>query len=373
VRTGLAALAALAGLIVVPGAQAASPALETFLLLSPGAPVTAPPPLAPAAAQLQSTSEVKFLGHPSSRELVDVGIGPDGAPAQVTVTQRIELDGTGDYSFVIPAPAARVVAGPGSESQPGLRDVGIVWQGFSDRHRVLSATAALLPSSAAKGLPLQVAFERQGDSTVVRLMDVARRRLAIATGRTKLRQLTTLLAKQRDYYAKSQLVGGPGWYVQGHGGVQQKVDVTASLHVSGAITGDGAPVTVDEQLGGRRPVERSFTIPGSAAPKLRLRVELPEPIDILPTPRDLAHSPDPLHDLQLAVGSVAATAAYRRYLASPDPSGPADASYVYRSASKPIVAAAPAKHGDSDVLTILLVIALGAAGLSGLAVLWARS
>jgi hypothetical protein len=364
VRTALAALAALAGLTVVAGAQAANPAQETFLLLSPGAPVTAPPPLAPAAAQLQSTTEVKFLGHPSSRELVDVGIGPDGAPAQVSVTQRIEITGTGDYSFVI---------GPGSQSQPGLRDVGIVWQGFSDRHRVLSATAALLPAGAAKGLPLQVAFERQGDSTVVRLTDVARRRLAIATGRTKLHQLTSLLAKQRDYYSKSQVVGGPGWYVQGHGGMQRRVDVSATLHVTGAITGDGAPVAVDEQLGGRGPVQRSFTIPGAAAPKLRLRVELPEPLDILPTPGELARVPDPLREIQLAVGSVATTAAYRRYLGSPDPSGPAEASYVYRSVARPVAAAAPAKHGGSDTLTILLVIVLGAAGLTGLAVLWARS
>src|SRR6185503_18301657 len=144
-------------------------AADVFYLTSPYQSVAPPPPLGRGTSVPQRGTEVEIPGHVASRELVSVGIGPDGVPIRVTATQRLRIDGTGDYSFLVPAPATSVTRGPRSESLPGLRNVGIVWQGFSDRRRVVSATVTLRPRAAAAGLPLRVRLERRGGSTVIGL------------------------------------------------------------------------------------------------------------------------------------------------------------------------------------------------------------
>jgi hypothetical protein len=366
VRKSLAALAALAGLVHVGGATAGS-----IWLPSPNQPVIPPPPLLPGVPPTQR-AELRVPGRVENSELVNVGIGPDGTPLQVAATQRIRLFGTGDYSFMVPAPAISVVPGKGTESQPGLRDVGIIWQGFSDRHRLLSVTATLRPAAAAAGLPLRVQLRRQGSSAVVRLVDVARRSVVALNGRTTLARVTTVLRQHLSSYRRSHLLAGP-LYVQGKPGDSTKIDVSAPLHVTGVIAQGSSHTNVDELLGGARPLERSLVIPGATAPAVRLRVDLLPVLEILPTPRELAASPRPLRTLQAALGAVAASSSYRRYLASPDPAGRSQASYVYRSVPKPAVAAAGVPRSHSSLVLIVLAVALGAAGLAGLAVLWARS
>ena len=379
-RRALLALASLAPLVAAGDAGAAG----EFSLLSPSGPVTAPPPLAPgavvqqSAAAPQAQAEVRVPGSLSSREAVVVGLGPDGAPVRVTVTHRLQIDGTGDYTFTVPAPATRVTAGPDSESSPGLRDVGIVWQGFSDRKRVLSATATLRPRDAAKGLPLRVEIEPTGDSTTVRLANVTRRQISAVTSTASRAAVIAALAKLRDAAQPSSIGGGP-WYVLGVAHDATDVDVTAPLRVTGDIVHGSRRVAVDTTLGGGRPLVRSFVLDGAGAPTLRLRVTMPPPIEILPTRREIARAAHPLEALQNALGQIATASAYRHYLGTPqltntsDPVAPSDATFAYRTAPRATAATGPAHDGGSDTTAILLAAGLGALGLVGLAAWWARS
>jgi len=77
--------------------------------------------------------------------------------------------------------------------------------------------------------------------------------------------------------------------------------------------------------------------------------------------------------LQAALGAAAISRAYGRYLDSPDPVGPSEASYVYRSVPKPAAVVSRVRRGKSDRLTIVLVALLAVAGAALLAAVWARS
>ena len=92
----------------------------TIFLLSPIASISPPPPLAASPSAIRTPVESRFLGHANSNERIEVAVRPDGTPVRIVVTQRLDLTAKGDYYFVIPAPATRVLPGPGSESQPGL-------------------------------------------------------------------------------------------------------------------------------------------------------------------------------------------------------------------------------------------------------------
>lgn len=351
-----------------------APAAETIWLPSPTQPVRAPPPLGPGASAISAPSEQRVPGRVASREVVDVGIGPDGAPVRVTATQRLSLRGTGDYDFIVAAPATSAVRGPGSESSPGLRRSGILWQGFADRGRVLSSAVGLQPSAAAAGLPLRVRVVRRAGAVQVQLANVARRTFYVSSGPARRSSVFGALRTLRARYRESQVVT-ERLPVAGVGASRlTKAEAVAPLRVTGVIAAGSSRRTVDEVLsGGAR--ERALVVVGPTMPKLRLRVELLPPLEILPTARELARARDPLVTLETAVGSVATAQAYRRYLGSPDPSGASEALFVYRSAPRVKVAAAAAgrDRGGSDAPTIALASLLGLAGLVGATWWWARS
>lgn len=346
----------------------------TIFLLSPIAPIPPPPPLAPSPSAIRTQVESRFPGHAESHERIEVGVRPDGTPVRIVATQRLELTATGDYYFVIPAPATRVLPGPGSESQPGLRDLGIVWQGFANKHRVLSATATLKVAEAATALPLRISVERGGDGWTVRLANATQRRLQAVAGQTTRAALQRVLAQLRAEYHRRPVVAGL-WQVAGQPSTSQRhVQAEAPLRVRGTLSAPGRPaVPVDIQLGGRQPRTRVFTVPGAVRPMVRLRVELVPPLEILPTAAELAQARDPLLALQTGLGSVATSWWYTHYLDTPDAIGRSSAVYAYRTVRVAAAPAATSPSGGGDTLAIVLGIVLGAAGLVGLAVLWARS
>lgn len=358
-RRGVAAAVALACL-----ACAGDAAAGVFGLVSPSGGVKAPPPFAPTGASPFSNSEIRFPGHVNARQLVVVGVGPDGTPLRVTATQRLVINGTGDYEFLVAAPATTIAPGPGTESQPGLRNVGITWQGFSDRRRVLSAVVGLRTRPAAAALPLRV----QVEGGAVRLVDAARRTVPASTGRVKVAQLTQELAVLRAALRRSPVVVTPltvaGTYTR-----TVNVDVAAPLRVSGTIDGRAVDVT----LGAGRPLEHVVPRASGGAPKLRLRV-VPLPTQaIVPGASALRRAADPLLKLQSALAAAATAGAYQRYLGLPDAVGVSTTTYVYRSASAARTAVARGSLSGGGVLGLALGLALGAAALWGLAVLWARS
>ncbi len=345
------------------------------MLPSPIALVGPPPPLLPGATPLESERELRFPGRLRNTERVVVGLRDDGSASRVEVVQRLLVDRVGDYAFTVPAPVLSVVATPDSQSQPGQRNTGIVWQGFSSGRRLLGARASLEPLAAGRGLPLAVELERRGDTTLVRLRDVARRRFQFMRGSASAPALVGVVERLRSALVRGDRNALAGTLqVQGSPGGTASVLVDAPLRVRGTVTAEGtAPTPIDTVLGGGRPSVRTISVRGRR-PKLSLRAELFRPEELLPKPRELAAARDPLRLAQLALARVALSGQYDQYLASPDHVGPNRTVYVMRTAAERRHASAPTAEGDDDeVLPIVLASVLGAAALVGLAVLWAHS
>jgi hypothetical protein len=312
-----------------------------------------------------------------SDERVEVGLAGDGSPARVAVTQRLGISRLGDFSFTVPAPVTSVVAAPGSQAEPGLRDLGIVWQGFSSGRRVLAARAALRREAAAPALPLRVSVGQNGDRVTVRLADVAVRKILLATGNASPADIRDFVARFRAAQRRAgDAVAASGLFaVSGTPAGQVESLVAAPLRVRGTITVPGRrPVAVSEVLGNGRPLTRTISLAGGTRPTVALRVELLDPLELMPTPEQAAAAPDPLSSLQHGLGNIALSWQYRHFLASPDPLGPSTATYVYRTLPRAPVAAGPlpAADGGADTLVIVLVSTVGAAALVGAVVLWAH-
>ena len=325
----------------------------------------------------QSPQETRFPGRLRSDERVEVGLAGDGSPGRVTVTQRLLISRVGDFSFTVPAPATAVAAAPGSQAQPGLRELGIVWQGFSSGRRVLASTATLRPGAAAQALPLRISVERDGDRTNVRLASVATRKILLATGSASPAVIRDFVARFRAAQRRAgDTIAGSGLFaVSGTPAGQALSRVVAPLRVRGTITVPGhQPVEVSEVLGNGRPLTRVISVPGGRRPTIALRAELLDPLELMPTPEQAAGARDPLSSLQHALGSIALSWQYRHFVSAPDQLGPSTAAYVYRTLVGAPVAAKPSPEDDggSDTLVIVLVSTLGAAALAGAVALWAH-
>src|SRR3954462_6071868 len=145
VRTILLALAPLTLLASAPTLAAAvtAPAEDADQIRLP-APVRDVDPLQGVNLGLRPDRLRKSVvpGTASDREDVVVAVGPTGAPAAVIDTQRLVIDGAGNY-IVRELGPARVALGL-NETVPPVLELGtVVWQGFSPGHRELSARLTL--------------------------------------------------------------------------------------------------------------------------------------------------------------------------------------------------------------------------------------
>jgi len=354
---------------VVAAPAAASP----IVLPSPAALVMPPPPLFGGATPLETEHELRFPGHIDAGARVEVGLRSDGTASSVVVTQRLLISRSGDYSFTVPAPVLSVDPAPGTQSEPGQRNIGIVWQGFSPGRRVLASRASLDPRPAARGLPLSIRIERRGDSTVVRVIDVARRKLTITRGEAPAARLRLLLRGFRvSVQAPTRVALTRTLQVEGTSRGSATIVVDAPVRVHGSIAVPGKRVPVSGMLGGGRPLVREVSLPGGAEPKVALEADLLRPLELLPPEDELT-----LERLQVALARIALSAQYDQYLASPDQLGRSRTSYVFRSAGE-TQGAAPSPGtssggGSDDVLAIVLASVLGGVALVGLVVLWAHS
>ncbi len=357
-------------------AAAAGARAGTITLLSPIAPLQPPPPLLKGASSLETPTEVRFFGQLRNRERVVVGLEDDGSAASVVVTQRILIVRKGDFSFTIPAPATSVAPGPGTQAQPGLRDVGIVWQGFSAGRRVLAATATLSLTEAESGLPLSVSVRPLGQDTAVRLSNIARRPVTYQSGTASLAEVQAALVELRGFQRKAGQGAGSGIVdLNGTHAGSVTATATAPLRLRGTISVPGRkPVRIAAVLGDGQPIQRTITLPGHVSPRLELRIDLLPALEILPRPGELAGAANPLTALQEALARTALSWQFRRYLDSPDQLGPSTTTYVYRTLSgRPAAAPVAARRGSDHTLAIVLAGTIGGAALLGLAVLWARS
>jgi hypothetical protein len=361
--------------LVLYAAKGAS--AEPISLLSPVAPLNPPPPLFRGASPIEAQFETRFPGRLRNEERVVVGLEQNGAPASVVVTQRFVIARTGDFFFIVPAPATSVVPAPGSQAQPGHRELGIVWQGFANRRRVLVSTATLSVPEAKTGLPLRVSIVPKGDGAVVILENVARRPVTYVSGSVPLGAVRDAAVRLRDAQRKAGEGAISGILaVEGKPGRQVTTTATAPLRLRGTIAVPGGkPVSVGSVLGNGRPLQRMITLSGREPPQIELHVDLLDPLELLPRPDDLAQARNPLAALQAALASTALSWQFRRYLDSPDALGPSSTTYLYRTLPRhPAARARPERRsGSGDTLAIVLAATLGGAALLGLAVLWARS
>lgn len=358
-------------------AQTAAAGAGQITLLSPNASGPPPPPLSGGQQLSSEPGEVRVPGTLSNTELVRVGLGPDGRPHSVTVAQRMSIRGLGDFRFVIPAPALTVAPIGGSQSLPGLRQAGVVWQGFSPGKRLLGARIVLDTRSAAAGLPLRIDVERRAGVTRVRLENATAKQFAITSAGVSpsaaVQALGEIRAQLGQQLAAGRPLSVPPVEVEGNGAEQVVVSVATPVHVTGTVAMAGARTTkVDATLGSDSRVVRllgdgKLTISLQASFAADRRV-------LLPTARDLASSPDPLRLLQVGIARGAVALQYQQFLASPKPDGASSTTYEFRTVR---VSATPVRRpvsggGGSDALWIALGVVGGIVALGGLTVLWAH-
>ena len=359
---------------LAPGAAAAPP-LKVAVL--PGAEALPPvPPLAPPQPPI--TEAPRLRGSVFARARVLVGIASDGTPHTVSVSQRLLVRTLGDYAFFVPAPAARVVAGPGSQSRPGLRPNQIVWQGFSPRRKVLVAVADLRPGGSVPALPVRVRVTgvpvRPGPfELTISLENATRTRATGFTADVPTADLVSALADLRAAARSDQPMTDRVVRIRGGTG-PATVDTWAALAVRGSIAfpagavSDLAPARFAGLLRART---LRVTVRGTArrqtTPKLRLVVD--------PAPR-AALPPRSARTLEATVAGYlryARTRQYERYLANPDPTGRTVTTYLYETAASPRAAADAGRSSDESGLPTALVVGLVVVAGLGLLVLWAHS
>lgn len=166
-RTGAATLVACAlwtacGGAAVAASAAPEPPLDTLVLPKPVGEI---PLVAPEVVTPERRRRTFVPGPVRDDERIDVAVGPDGAPAAVVVTQRLELTGTGDFAVRERGPALRVTALEGTTA-PIIQRGTVVWQGFVPGRRVLAARIELDPDREALLLPLRVELELSGAGDV---------------------------------------------------------------------------------------------------------------------------------------------------------------------------------------------------------------
>ena len=103
----------------------------------------------------------KVPGPVRNDERLLVGLGGDGSVRTVSVEQRLDVRGVGDYAIRERGPA-REATSLGTERPPLTQKGAVVWQGFTPGSRQLAARLVLDPALEAAHLPLRVSVTFTG-------------------------------------------------------------------------------------------------------------------------------------------------------------------------------------------------------------------
>jgi hypothetical protein len=388
-------LAGVAAALAAPASAAAS--VQQVLLPGPTPYPTQSPPLVAGGAPPPASFPFAIRGRAVERVLARVG--PNGKLVSLRVLHRLLLTGKGDYLFVIGAPVEDVRAGPGSDSQPGLRTGQILWSGFSPGRKVLAADAELRIREAGPFLPLRLRAVREGNRYSLTVTNATTVSQVAYAGNGFPRQLAGLLDQTR----RESLAGGrlTTVYASVDGLVRVRKDAartSAPLRVEGslrfprapesarggtvrgktvtfsAVLGDASPlsVRVDVHGGGRAPslhvvarptkLVRALVPPGAPSWVAALRRRA--------IPADLM-----LRRLIDTRMQLVRSDQYQAFLSNPDPQGTNRTVYVYDSAAAPRRHAGPGSERDSGGggLVLALAIAGSVLGAGAMLMLWAHS
>src|SRR3954451_20382291 len=382
VRTILLAFTALTLLAVAPALAegGSAPAARADRIRLP-APVHDVDPLRDVNLGLRADRLRKSVvpGTASDREDVVVAVGPAGAPTAVTDTQRLVINGAGNY-IVRELGPARAAVGLNDTVPPVLELGTVVWQGFSPGHRELSARLTLDPGIEAARLPLKVSLRLRDSAGHVSALDPGGRVPAdgtvtvtlsnqtasvrtVETGHADLAPLAATLDQLRRAAGRPHTavppVAGAGLPVAlpGRATGRRQLDVVAPLRVSGTLRVPGAtpsvsgpgtsPIADGAAIAGTLAGSVDFTVPMRAGQRIVMRLDVrpwPDPRTVTPPApartwqrwastspgaADVAQATD---QLMAAAAASARAAEYSPYLQADAP-GPDLSTFTYVTAS----------------------------------------
>jgi len=297
VRSILLTSAALTLLAVSPSLAGTSPGTAPGEGIHLPVPVHDVDPLTDVNLGLRKDRLLKSVvpGTASDREDILVALGPSGSPAAVTDTQKLVIDGAGNY-IVRELGPARAAVGLGDTVPPVLELGTVVWMGFSPGHRELSARLTLDPGIEAARLPLKVVMQLRDSAGHLRPLDAGgtapvdgtltvtltnqtTSRRDVDTGTADLAPLAAALDRLRVAAGRPRAavppVAGAGLpaVLPGHRSGERSIDVVAPLRISGTLRVPGATPAVNGP--GTRPladgVALAGTLTGSASFTVALR------------------------------------------------------------------------------------------------------
>lgn len=261
-------------------------------------------------------------GRVVDREEIRVALGPTGAPATVTDTQQLTINGAGNY-IVRELGPAREAVGLGDTVPPVLELGTVVWQGFSPGRRTLSARLTLDPGIEAARLPMSVRFaftDKAGKraalqpgarapaagTVTVTLTNNTTSNRAVQTGVASLGPLADALDRLRRAGSHPRAAvpptGGRGLpaALPGRTTGSLGVDVVAPLRVTGTITAPGGssaiqgpaatPSAGGVSIAGTLSSSASFAVAVAAGDRLGLDLDVRPWLD----PRTVS-PPSPAH------------------------------------------------------------------------------
>jgi hypothetical protein len=193
----------------------------------------------------------------------------------VVVEQTLEVLGKGDYSFVVPGPFDDVRALGATQSPPGLRTSGVVWQGFSPGRRTLAAAITVRANAAAAALPVRIVLGSDG----LRLENATAATASGLASPAPPRALAAALETARVAIGRGRAVGAQLVRLAG-AFREERIRIVLPLHVRGVAQFGGTPLRVDLRLGSK-PV--SLRGDGQLR-KLALHVDVPAPRVLLAPP-----------------------------------------------------------------------------------------
>src|SRR3954471_298984 len=346
-------------------------------------------------------------GTASDREDVVVAVGPTGAPAAVIDTQRLVIDGAGNY-IVRELGPARAALGL-NETVPPVLELGtVVWQGFSPGHRELSARLTLDPGIEAGRLPLKVTMRLRDAAGHVRALDpggeapadgtvtvtLTNQTASLRTVETRapdVARLAAVLDRLRRAagrpHAAVPPVAGAGLPVAlpGHAVGRRQLNVVAPLRITGplrvpaaapSVAGPGTtPIADGAKIAGTLAGSVEFTVRVRAGQRLDLHLDArpwPDPRTVdppapartwrqwaaaHPSAAEVAQATD---DLMAAAAASARAAEYSPYLQADAP-GPDLSTFTYVTAA----AAATSREGGGPqprpgaiALTVVAAVAV---------------
>lgn len=314
-----------------------------------------------------------------------VAIDDTGSPVSVNVSQRLMLNGLGDYAFAVPGPVLDVAAARGSASEPGLRRGAILWSGFSPGHKTLAARATVRLAAARPALPLRLTLVRDGGGLTLRIENVSDLPATLLVGPSSAAETAAALDKTRRT-ARLRPALDELYVNVPRKPRAQDTRIAATLRVTGELGFAGGrfvPVNVVLGDGGANDFVLRLANE-SGEPIVRLVVQPVTPTKLLTPPggsktwAEAVRSGriNPSHLLEVASRArlaIARALDYETFLVNPDPHGSSRAVYVYETAAKAAPVTQPPQRHDRSGWTTLATAAILILGAGGLVVLWSHN